>query len=49
MLQDKYGEVCPANWNEGSKTIKADPTGKLEYFANATNEQDPQIKRMRVD
>jgi C-terminal domain of 1-Cys peroxiredoxin len=25
--------VCPANWKEGAKTIRADPTAKLEYFA----------------
>lgn len=33
--QDKYGEVCPANWTEGSATIKADPNAKLEYFGAA--------------
>ena len=33
-LQDEHGEVCPANWNEGSKTMKADPKGSLEYFAS---------------
>ncbi|TFY51543.1 hypothetical protein EVG20_g10953 [Dentipellis fragilis] len=32
---EEHGEVCPANWTEGSRTIKADPTGSLEYFANA--------------
>jgi peroxiredoxin (alkyl hydroperoxide reductase subunit C) len=32
-LQDKHGEVCPANWKEGSKTIKADPKASLEYFS----------------
>ncbi|TFK25882.1 2-cysteine peroxiredoxin [Coprinopsis marcescibilis] len=36
QFTDKYGEVCPANWTEGSKTIKADPHAKLEYFS-ATN------------
>ncbi|OBZ73154.1 Peroxiredoxin 1, partial [Grifola frondosa] len=33
QFTDKYGEVCPANWHEGSKTIKADPKGSLEYFS----------------
>lgn len=40
-VQDKYGEVCPANWQEGSKGMKADPKGSKEYFAaantNSTN------------
>ena len=25
--------MCPANWKVGAKTIRADPTSKLEYFA----------------
>jgi len=29
---EKYGEVCPANWNKGSDTIKADPKASKEYF-----------------
>merc|ERR1719216_744499 len=29
---DKNGEVCPAQWKPGSKTIKPDPNGKLDYF-----------------
>lgn len=52
LLQDKYGEVCPANWTEGSKTIKADPVNKLEYFgaANANGEANgAPRKRARVD
>jgi peroxiredoxin (alkyl hydroperoxide reductase subunit C) len=32
---DKYGEVCPANWHEGTATIKPDPAGSQEYFATA--------------
>lgn len=48
-VQDEFGEVCPANWNEGSKTIKADPKGSLEYFANSTTSDEPSAKRMRVD
>ena len=32
-----HGEVCPANWTQGSKTIKTDPIAKLEYFSIATN------------
>lgn len=26
------GEVCPANWIPGAKTIKADQDDKLEFF-----------------
>lgn len=32
QFTDKHGEVCPANWKPGLKSLKADPTGKLEYF-----------------
>lgn len=31
---DKHGEVCPANWKPGKKTMKPDPQGSQEYFAN---------------
>lgn len=27
------GEVCPANWKPGQKTMKADPVKSKEYFA----------------
>jgi alkyl hydroperoxide reductase subunit AhpC len=36
QFADKHGEVCPANWDEGKKTMKADPKGSKEYF-NAVN------------
>ncbi|PWW72715.1 thioredoxin-like protein [Tuber magnatum] len=29
---EKYGEVCPANWNQGGETIKANPKESKEYF-----------------
>ncbi|KAI0127235.1 AhpC/TSA family protein [Xylariales sp. AK1849] len=35
QFTDQYGEVCPAGWNKGAKTMKADPKGSLEYFAAA--------------
>ena len=35
QFTDEHGEVCPANWNEGSDTMKADPEGSKEYFAKA--------------
>lgn len=30
---ESHGEVCPANWKEGSNTIKPDPKGSQEFFA----------------
>ncbi|KAM0754103.1 peroxiredoxin [Meredithblackwellia eburnea MCA 4105] len=32
QFTDEHGEVCPANWTPESKTIKPNPTDKLEYF-----------------
>lgn len=32
---EKHGEVCPANWKQGSATMKADPKGSQEYFQKA--------------
>jgi len=29
---EKHGEVCPANWKQGSATIKPDPSGSREFF-----------------
>lgn len=31
-FNEKHGDVCPANWQPGKDTMKADPTGSLEYF-----------------
>jgi alkyl hydroperoxide reductase subunit AhpC len=28
----EHGEVCPANWTPGEKTMKPDPKGSQEYF-----------------
>jgi len=30
---EKNGEVCPANWKAGARTIKATPTASKEFFA----------------
>ena len=30
---EEHGEVCPANWQEGSRTIKADPQNSKEFFS----------------
>lgn len=32
QFADEHGEVCPANWQEGEKTIKASPTESKEFF-----------------
>ena len=32
QFHEQNGEVCPANWSEGSDGMKADPTGSKEYF-----------------
>mmetsp|Transcript_22628 Transcript_22628/g.31547 ORF Transcript_22628/g.31547 Transcript_22628/m.31547 type:complete len:199 (-) Transcript_22628:151-747(-) len=32
---EEHGEVCPANWQPGKATMKADPVGSKEYFAKA--------------
>ena len=33
QFHEKNGEVCPANWNEGSDGMKPDPKGSQEYFS----------------
>lgn len=32
QFTDKHGEVCPANWKAGAKTIKPNPKESQEYF-----------------
>lgn len=32
QFTDKHGEVCPANWQPGAQTMKADPKGSKSYF-----------------
>ncbi|KAF2090234.1 thioredoxin-like protein [Saccharata proteae CBS 121410] len=36
---EKYGEVCPANWNPGAETIKADPNGNKQYLDKKYGDQ----------
>lgn len=33
QYHETHGEVCPANWKEGSRTIKANPKESKEFFA----------------
>ncbi|KAI1789852.1 peroxiredoxin [Ganoderma leucocontextum] len=55
QFTDEHGEVCPANWTEGAKTMKADPKGSLEYFESVDGQQtgaangNVSRKRPRVD
>jgi peroxiredoxin (alkyl hydroperoxide reductase subunit C) len=34
QFTEKYGEVCPANWRDGEKAMKANEKGLREYFAS---------------
>ncbi|KAL7298630.1 hypothetical protein TKK_0008396 [Trichogramma kaykai] len=35
QFTDEHGEVCPAGWKPGKKTMKPDPIGSKEYFKNS--------------
>ncbi|XP_075218778.1 peroxiredoxin 2-like [Lycorma delicatula] len=35
QFTDTHGEVCPAGWKPGNKTMKPDPKGAQEYFKSA--------------
>jgi len=39
-MKDEHGEVCPANWREGGKTIRGDPISKLNYFADISGQHE---------
>ncbi|KAK7956581.1 Peroxiredoxin-1 [Apiospora hydei] len=55
QFTDEHGEVCPAGWMQGQKSMKADPKGSLEYFstqaekANGANGEEPLAKRPRTE
>jgi peroxiredoxin (alkyl hydroperoxide reductase subunit C) len=34
------GEVCPASWKPGDRTMKANPEGVREYFRTAAEQKD---------
>ncbi|XP_017053052.1 peroxiredoxin-2 [Drosophila ficusphila] len=36
QFSDEFGEVCPANWRPGARTMKMDNAAKEEYFKYAT-------------
>lgn len=33
QFHEQHGEVCPANWKQGEKSMKADPEGSKEFFS----------------
>lgn len=35
---EEHGEVCPAGWTPGAKTMKADPKGSKEYFGTVSKD-----------
>jgi len=35
QFTDEHGEVCPANWKQGGKTMIADPVKSKAYFETA--------------
>jgi peroxiredoxin (alkyl hydroperoxide reductase subunit C) len=35
QFTDKYGEVCPANWNPGQETLKATPEGIKAFLGKS--------------
>lgn len=37
QFTDEHGEVCPANWQPGSATMKADPKLSNNYFKTVSN------------
>lgn len=43
QFQAKHGEVCPANWKPGEKTMIADADKSLEYFATVKDSVGPEI------
>ncbi|KAI1263653.1 2-cysteine peroxiredoxin [Xylariaceae sp. FL1019] len=50
QFTDEFGEVCPAGWQKGAKSMKADPKGSLEYFAEKNAETNGHgTKRARVE
>ncbi|KAH9981797.1 peroxiredoxin [Russula compacta] len=53
QFTDEHGQVCPANWKEGAKTIRADPIAKLDYFAAVDGQHENGktngTKRVRTD
>ncbi|KAI3392976.1 hypothetical protein diail_4925 [Diaporthe ilicicola] len=57
QFTDEHGEVCPADWQSGGETMKADPKGSLEYFGKqggksrplSSGDASPIAKRPRIE
>jgi peroxiredoxin (alkyl hydroperoxide reductase subunit C) len=32
QFTEEFGEVCPANWNKGDKTMKPDQSGLEDFY-----------------
>lgn len=41
QFTDEHGEVCPAGWQSGGETMKADPKGSLEFFSKSGKSTRP--------
>jgi len=52
-MKGEHGELYPANWKEGGKTIRGDPIAKLDYFVAVYGQHENSkangTKRARVD
>ncbi|KAL4424932.1 hypothetical protein ABPG77_009661 [Micractinium sp. CCAP 211/92] len=40
----EHGEVCPAGWKPGEKTMVADPEKSLEYFETVGGEEEEEVQ-----
>ena len=47
QFTDEHGEVCPAGWEPGSKTIKPDVAGSKEYFEGVAAAADVDANKKR--
>ena len=37
IVHENHGEVCPANWKKGAKSMKPTDAGVVEFFSHAQN------------
>lgn len=50
QFADKHGEVCPANWQPGDKTIVPNQVDKLDFFQTKyTESKDKEVKSEPID
>ncbi|GLC43712.1 hypothetical protein PLESTB_000410900 [Pleodorina starrii] len=48
QFHEEHGEVCPANWKPGSKTMIADTEKSLEYFKEVKEDESAFGTKLRV-